>query len=348
MKKKTFHKLSVKIVLINFIIIFGVIIIINIFFSAFGVFEWLAQEDNNVHVAFLFVGIIMATLLVIVTSLFLSRFVVSRLYDIMYATTEVKTGNFDILLNTDKDDEISELAANFNAMTLELKANEYLSRNFIRDVSHEFKTPLAAIRAYTELIQSEEPNKEILEYSEIVIKEVDKLVGLTKSILQLSSIDASSIVIKDDEIDPDIMLNEILVVAHPEILKKNLLVVTQNFYGTFKSNYTFLYQAMQNLVSNAIKFSHQDSKIDISLSKDANHSFIFSITNYGEVIDEASAQNIFTHFYVRDPSRNKAGSGLGLTIAKRVAHKLGGDITFVSTKEDGTTFTLAINGEKNA
>jgi len=342
-KPKFIQRISVKTVIFNIIISFGLIALISLSFAglrALGV--RIVTHDTDFELFMILFGLVFAALFLIVTATVLDLTLTKRIYLLHGATAKILNGDYDITLIERGHDEITILSRSFNLMSQELKRNQYLAQNFIRDVSHEFKTPLSAIRAYAELIKGENISSQAQNFADILIQETDKLVALTKSILEISAIDSAMTIEKSDKIIVSDLVNEIIEVLAIEINKKNLKIKINKNSINILSNSTFLYQAIMNLVTNAIKFADVGSVVDINIVKNSQYSLVFHITNQGEIITPEQAERIFTLFYVSDSSRNKEGSGLGLAIAKRIANRLDGDISFTSEPTQGTKFTLRL------
>ncbi|MFA7673743.1 MAG: HAMP domain-containing sensor histidine kinase, partial [Clostridia bacterium] len=116
------------------------------------------------------------------------------------ATQEVAKGNFDVTVKNDSQDEIGQLTENFNKMTKELKSIEYLRKDFVSSVSHEFKTPLASIQGFAKLLENNDlTEEERKEYLGIIYEETERLSNLSTNILKLSKLESQEIVFNKKE-----------------------------------------------------------------------------------------------------------------------------------------------------
>ena len=276
----------------------------------------------------------------------LNKTIVARIRSLEKATTEVAAGNFDISINPKGKDELSDLTHSFNLMSAELKTNEYLGKEFTRNVSHEFKTPISIIRAYGELMQQETERDTLdkatlSEYADVIIKQSDRLALLSKSILQLSLLDSTTIIRKDDTFNIAEQIRDILRLLQIKWQEKGITLDLHLKEITIKNNEQLVYQIWQNLISNAIKFSRQNGTIKISLTENEK-GILFEITDNGIGISEENKEKIFELFFIEDSSRNTQGSGLGLVVIQKILSKIGGDIKFESTKDKGSTFSVQI------
>ena len=346
-KKGLRIRLPLKIILLLFAVLAVVAIILQIILAIIRANiegPIIAPEDSDRWLFFfpIVIGIIILTLF----ALSVHYLVVTRIRKLNNATKEVAKGNFDIKLNPKGRDELSELAESFNKMSAELKANEYLSKDFIRNVSHEFKTPISVIRAYGELLDAEADagkiDKAVIkEYADIIVKESDRLTSMSKSIIQLSLLDSTTIIKKDDNFNPAEQIRDILRLMQVKWSDKNIILDLQLEEITITNNEQLLYQVCQNLISNAIKFSNEGGTLKISLAAH-EQGFRFEIQDNGVGIKKEDKEQIFTHFFVADKSRNTEGSGLGLSIVKKIIDKLDGQITFESEEGKGAKFTVIL------
>ncbi|MCL2796661.1 MAG: HAMP domain-containing histidine kinase [Firmicutes bacterium] len=356
LKKKTrekarFPRLSLKILLTLFVVAMALYAVLSIVFSIARATGFRLPEDRESLdlwmrlMIFVFPPAFGAGIIALFI-LALNKTVVARICRLEAATDEVSKGNFDIQIEVRGRDEISDLTHSFNRMSAELKHNEYLSKEFIRNVSHEFKTPLSAIRAYGELIDAAADEGTIdkaalKEYADVIVKESDRLAQLSKSILELSLLDGTTLVKRDDTFCVAEQIREILRLLHQKWAEKNLTLDLALEEITVTNNERLLYQVWQNLIGNAIKFSNPGGKISVGLKRDGDAAE-FSVSDTGIGIKDEDKPKIFDHFYMADASRNTGGSGLGLAITKKILAKLGGEISFDSAEGNGSTFRVRI------
>lgn len=345
-KKKQFKsRLSIKIVLIHFAVVFLFSSITFAIVRGFNMLENMNPRDNNtILILILVFPIIYGALITLIVSYILNITIVSRIRKLKDATAKVAKGEFDDPITVSGTDELSQLTESFNKMTLELKANEYLSKDFIRNISHEYKTPLSIVKAYGELI-SDEVKKEALDkqlieqYVQIVIDEADRMSTLSKNILQLSLLDSTTIIKKEETFSPAEQIRTILRASHVAWAQKNIEFKLQLDETTITNNEQLLYQTWQNLIQNAIKFSNENGEIHLTLTI-KNNELEFIITDFGLGIAKDAETDIFKHFYIEDKTRNSEGSGLGLAIVKSIIDKLEGTIIYLNNENSGTTFKV--------
>ncbi len=273
-------------------------------------------------------------------SFFMNRVILKRIIELSNATSKVIDGNYDFTLEMKQNDEISDLTNNFNKMVKELQSNEYLNKEFIRNISHELKTPLSAIHGYAELINTSTLTpEEVKEYSYIIASESKRLSLLAKAILQISLIESQSIINYGDEFKISDQIRNVIQLMQLDWEGKNIEFDLELNESKVNSNKEITYQMWTNLISNAIKFSPNGSKIRISLENTENH-ISFKISNPGSISSE-NQMKIFNLFYMTEKSENRDSNGVGLTLVSKIINKLDGTIS-VSSQDGYVTFIATI------
>lgn len=285
---------------------------------------------------------------ILLSFLFLSVFtfyaggrIVRPLTGLSQAMQRVSKGDFSVRMAVKKDDELGLLASNFNRMVKELGSIEYLQKDFISNVSHEFKTPIAAISGYAKLLQSPELDEtEKKEYTDIIISESQRLSHLSQNLLRLSKIENQSFLKNIAAFSLDEQLRMAVVVLEPEWAKKNIEWDLELDEMDYEGEAELLNQVWLNLLSNAIKFSSPGGRIWVKLYQT---DFVkVKIRDEGIGMDAKVQERIFEKFYQGDASRAEEGNGLGLPLVKRIVELSGGSIHVKSAPGEGATFTVAL------
>jgi len=253
------------------------------------------------------------------------------------ATREVAQGNFNVELFTRATDEVGELMHNFNIMTGELRKSEYLKKDFVSSISHEFKTPITAIEGFAKLLRSESLTKEQLnEYTDIIIKETARLSNLSTNLLRLSFLDYGEIKLESAPFYIDEQIRSNILLLERGWLEKGISFEIDMDEMLYNGNEEMLSQVWINILQNAIKFSPQGGTIYVYLREHSDHVLI-EITDEGPGISSQNKDKIFTRFF-KDSKHNYDGVGLGLPIAKRIVEMFKGEIGFESQKGKTTFF----------
>ena len=139
------------------------------------------------------------------------------------ATKKVASGDFNVKLETQREDEIGELTQNFNQMVKELGKVEVIQKDFINNVSHEIKTPISSIQGFAKLLEDENlPEAERKEYAEIIIEESNRLLNLSTNILRLSKIQNQGKIVRKDHINITEQLRKAIAVLENKWNEKSL------------------------------------------------------------------------------------------------------------------------------
>ncbi|WP_235728238.1 sensor histidine kinase [Metabacillus indicus] len=306
--------------------------------------------DNNQIVRFqrtaqtvLLTAILLGSLLI----LFAVSMVVKPIKALSKASVEVAKGNFEINIPVKGKDEISDLVKNFNVMVKELKANEYLHKEFVSSVSHEFKTPLSSIHGFGKLLKKKDLSlKEREEYTDIVIEESERLSNLSANLLRLSKLEHQAIQYKQNTFDLDEQIRRVILLLQNQWEKKDLHLTINLDKAVFTGDEELLQQVWLNLLINAIKFTPDQGTIEIELHSNADH-ISFSIADTGIGISESDQKRIFERFYKADKSRTKTGTGLGLSIVKKIVDIHGGKITVESELGRGSVFYVELPSQNH-
>lgn len=278
-----------------------------------------------------------------IVALFVTKTIMRPMEHLSNALSEVAKGNFSVQLD-DKSHfkEINETCKNFNIMTKELAGIETLRTDFVVSVSHEFKTPIAAIEGYATLLQNPKLDKKTHDdYVEKVINNARNLSSLTGNILQLSKLENQEVITVKKNFSLDEQIRKTVLYLEQEWTEKNIDfdfdLPEINFFG----NESLLYQVWYNIISNAIKFSHKDSIIKIILDSQVD-SVTVKVTDYGCGIGQEALPHIFDKFYQEDRARSSSGNGLGLSLVKRIVTLCEGSVKAESSTDSGTTFTVIL------
>lgn len=333
-QKNKYKKLSIRLLMIFLGITVG---IAAVFTAVSGIVRYLDEEiwANTVY----FAGLILVVLIFAAFVVTTDRLVVRRIENLNKAVSEIAEGNFDLTVPVKGNDELTELSENFNKMEAELQANAFFSKDFARYVSHEFKTPLSVIRSYAESVQINSADNETNDYMDIIISETDRLTEMTKSIMELCRLDSTTMIDKKDRFSPAAQIRSILLSTQIKWSEKKIEIELHLDEFEIKSNEGLTFRIWQNLISNAVKFTNENGNISIKLNKQTD-TFLFSIADDGIGIPDEDKDKIFQMFFTGDKSHNKEGNGLGLPLTKNIVEKLGGEISFISERGKGTTFTV--------
>jgi len=295
-------------------------------------------------------SVILKTLFVIPITLFIAGLfivlITKPLKKLKRKIQRLEQGDFEEKIQVRGSTEITEIATALEVMRTRLHALELQKSSFIRHISHELKTPLAAIREGTELLYDNsvgQLNEEQQEISHIIRSSVNRLQRLIEDLLDFNIVLDSTSLQDSEELD----LNEIIDNAINErlldIKRKNIVIEKSLASLSIYSNKKQLSVILDNLLSNAVKYSPDNEVIQIS-STLKNNLVVLSVSDKGPGIESAQKVQIFDAFYQGNPPKDShiKGSGLGLTIVKELVMRLNGVITLQNTNEDAATYSNEI------
>ena len=264
---------------------------------------------------------------------------------ILEATEKIMQGDFTIRIEPVKEfageTGFNEIITAINKMTAELAGTETLRTDFIANVSHELKTPLAVMGNYATMLQKPGICEEDrIEYAKAISHSSRRLAALITNILKLNKLENQQIFPQMDEYDLGEQLCESLLQFEDAWEQKQLNIETDMQEAVrIRSDPELLSLVWNNLISNAVKFTPQGGTIGISLKAEGNLVTV-SVRDTGCGIRPEVGQHIFEKFYQGDPSHATQGNGLGLALVKRVVDILNGEIGVQSIYGQGSTFTV--------
>lgn len=263
------------------------------------------------------------------------------------AAKQVADGDFSVHVPNSKSlQAICELTDNFNRMVQELNSIESLRNDFVTTVSHEFKTPLAAIEGYATLLQDPSLSEaDRNEYTRIIIDSTRQLTTMTGNILLLSRLEKQEIVTGRTMFSLDEQIRQAILLLEPLWEKKHLNLDIDLTACKFYGNCEMLQQVWINLLQNAIKFTPAGGMLSAKLVITGDKVRV-SIRDTGVGMDDATMKRIFEKFYSRSSDPNEKGNGLGLSITKRIIDLMHGTIEVSSQVDEGSCFTVILPLEK--
>lgn len=265
----------------------------------------------------------------------------------------LQQGNFEQDTNLPADYvagflEIKEINDALNRMRSRLHALELQKSSFIRHISHELKTPLAAIREGTELIYDNSVgplNTDQQEITKIIRNSTTRLQRLIEELLDFNIVLDSTSLQDKETINLSELIEQVLNDRRLDIKRKNIRIEKDYINITIESNVKQLNVIIDNLLSNAIKYSPENGVVKIAAIM-SDYQLVFSVSDQGDGIEDYQQAKVFDAFYQGTPAKdyNIKSSGLGLTIVKELLMRLNGDITLISQTEppSGTTMKIIL------
>ena len=274
-----------------------------------------------------------------------TRRLTTRITRLSQAVRTVREGDYAHRVAVEGTDELSELYADFNSMTETLEKTEQQRRRFVSDASHELKTPLASIRLLADSITGSEgmDAATVREFVQDISDEAERLQRTTEKLLNLSR--------RDDGASSERVLVDVAAAAEETLRRLEVLAAkTSVTLGceteadcTVLAPEEDVYQIIFNLAENAVKYNVPGGAVDVGVRREGGK-VVLTVADTGIGIPAADLPNIFSRFYRVDKarSRERGGSGLGLSIVHDAVAALGGSISVAGREGGGTLFTVTL------
>jgi signal transduction histidine kinase len=289
-------------------------------------------------------GAVSATfLLCTLASLMLARQLAVPIRQMRDFAVRVGSGRFDTPLEVRRRDELGELSDELRRMGQRLGSLDAERRAFLASVSHELRTPITNVLATLEALQDgagEEP--ELRErFTQSALDEADRLRKLIQDLLELGRWEAGTVRLEPREMPLQWLVKRTLDALDCRFQAEGVHVVSTVTDVKVDGDPERLTQVLLNILDNAIRHAPRGSTIHVT-AEARRDSAVISVRDEGSGIEPAHLPHIFEPFFIGDPSRKGSGTGLGLTIARRIAEAHGGTLTAESLPGKGATFLLCL------
>jgi signal transduction histidine kinase len=295
-------------------------------------------------------GQFLRTVLVIVLvigSLFIAiaaRYLVKPLHQLTEATRRLAKGDFSVHVQSKRKDEVGMLTESINDMAQELGMLDQMRQDFVANVSHEIQSPLTSIKGFSKALKNKTLDEtRRIRYLTIIEEESERLSRLSENLLKLSSLQYEHHPFHPQNYRLDEQLRSIVIACEPLWAPKQLHMEMELGEVPIQADEDQLNQVWLNLIHNSIKFTPDHGVINIKL-REKSGSAVVTITDSGLGIPAEELDYIFKPFYKVDQARSDSGggSGLGLSIVKRIVDIHLGDIEVISPPTGGTAITLKL------
>ncbi|WP_294499418.1 HAMP domain-containing sensor histidine kinase [uncultured Gemmiger sp.] len=308
----------------------------------------LARPDVEAAAKITFLNVVLLSLACTLIDWLRRRWMVDRpVKIILNAAQQIMAGDFSVRVPPfgamEAGDGFGEIAACMNRMAQELSGTETLRNDFIANVSHELKTPLAVMQNYGTLLQQPAlPEQTRVEYARAVTDAARRLADMVSNILKLNKLENQTVYPDTQTYDLGEQLCECLLTFEDAWEKKNLDIRTDLAEEVkVTADPELLRLVWNNLFSNAVKFTEPGGSVSLSLQTEGEWAVV-QVTDTGCGIPKEVGAHIFEKFYQGDTSHAAQGNGLGLALVRRVIDIVGGEISVTSQVGRGSTFTVKI------
>ncbi len=302
--------------------------------------QFSSQNENLINrmmMIVLLLGLLIGSLCIFIAA----RYLVKPIQALTQATRRLAKGDFDVVIQTKRADEMGALTQSFNEMASELKQLEQMRQDFVSNVSHEIQTPLTSISGFAMAMKHSHlvAEGDRSYYLDIIIAESGRLSRLSDNLLKLASLDSEHHPFEATTYYIDEQIRQIVVTCEPQWSAKGIRIELELADAVnITADRDQLNQVWMNLLGNSIKFTPEGGHIEIRMTR-AEKEVFFSITDTGVGIAPEQLDYVFERFYKTDRSRNRSigGNGLGLAIAKKIVTLHQGNIEMKSQVGQGTT-----------
>lgn len=332
-----------------FFVVTGFIVTCN--FLLFLQFLDLSEEAVRSAAPITFGNVLVLTLLFWIIDTLRRKYMIMRpVKQIQEGIDQVVKGDFSTriqyLYGEDSDNEFDTIIRGLNQMIEELSGVETLRTDFIANVSHELKTPLAVLQNYGTLLQNPDLSEEQrIRYGKAIQEQTKRLSHLVMNILKLNKLENQQIYPNIETFDLGEQLCESMLEFESVWEEKEInLEVDLEEDVLLEGDKELLNLVWHNLLSNALKFTEPGGTVSLSLFSDESYAYV-KVQDTGCGMSQKTGQNIFNKFYQGDTSHASQGNGLGLALVKRVIDICSGEISVSSKLGEGSTFTVKLRRE---
>jgi two-component system phosphate regulon sensor histidine kinase PhoR len=265
---------------------------------------------------------------------------------IIDALERIAAGDFSVRLGNDFEENqiVSKLANSVNKMALELDQLENMRQEFISNVSHEIQSPLTSIRGFAQALENDHlSSEERHRYLSIIQAESTRLSRITEDLLKLATLESEHVKFEPKPYRLDKQIRDLILACEPQWAGKRIDMDASLEEVSITADEDLLSQVWTNLIQNSIKFTSQGGKVCVELRR-RGAKIEFRINDTGLGISAEDQARVFERFFKADKSRTRVngGSGLGLSIAKKIVEMHEGTIDLESKPGGGTTFTISL------
>ncbi|MCR6108480.1 HAMP domain-containing protein [Salipaludibacillus agaradhaerens] len=301
-----------------------------------------AYPEGNLLELMTLLSLIVLTSIVLV--LIATRYLVRPVNAVTSVAKEISMGNFNVRLPTTRGDELGSLAVNINHMATELGQLEREREAFVANVSHEFQSPLTSIRGFSSMLLNDDmPPKDQQRALTIIQQESDRLSRLSDNLLKLTMLDSNKHISQPIQYNVAEQIRRMVFTLEPQWTQKKLQVEMNAEKTLLVAEKDLMNQVWINLMSNAIKFTPPGGKISIHIST-SQHYIEVRFKDNGIPIPSEEFGRIFSRFHKVDRmrDRNINGSGLGLSIVKKIIERHRGKVYVYQESETEKSFVVLI------
>lgn len=307
-----------------------------------GTFYWNVTPKSSTLV---FWSLVIMGAIVGITSTLFSRHFNHLVSGLTGGLKSVAEGDFSRRLDPKKGGPLEAAYEDFNKMSQELQSIQTLRDDFINHFSHEFKTPITAVKGFAELLREPETTPEEREqYLQIIIDESSRLADLANNTLLLTKLESQQFIAEKRRYSLDEQIKRCAILLSPAWEKKEISFTANLEPAEYDGNEELMRHVWLNLLSNAVKYTPEGGEIAVTLQP-SREELTVTVADTGIGMPPEVRAHIFDKYYQGSPNSGGRGLGLGLSIALRIVELCGGNIQVDSVENQGSTFTVRLPRE---
>ena len=293
-----------------------------------------------------YIILLILTILVLLGALLYSTLLARPLKQITSSINEISQGDMSVKLNMHGFSEISSISDSFNQMIDVIRNQDTARQEFVSNVSHELKTPIASMKVLADSLLSQEgmPEEIYREFLGDITNEIERMTKIINDLLSMVKMDKNTSQVEVVNTSINDLLEQLLKRLRPIAAERNIELIYESYRPVMADiDETKMSIALNNLIENAIKYNYDDGWVRVTLN--ADHKFFYvTVQDSGVGIPEDVQDNVFERFYRVDKARSRdtGGTGLGLSLTRSAVLLHRGSIKLYSKEKEGTTFTVRI------
>jgi len=288
----------------------------------------------------IWIAVVLSFVISLVFALIFSKSLSASALRVASGLDQIAHGNLQVHIPEKGAAEIVQIAHSANRLSTQLKKEQELRKQWAQDIAHDLRTPVSVLKAQFEGIRDG-----VLDLTpsriEKNMKEIGRVERLISDLEELMSLESPEKKLSRKEIKAQAVVDLLRDRFSFETSKKNIRFVGKTMIDTFAADQILIQRALTNFMSNAVRHAERDGTISVLIAK-RDGSVTLTVSNTGELIPANEIDRVFDRLFRGEYARNTPGSGLGLTIAKKIAELHGGSISIRSQKNTGTEVKMTI------
>lgn len=303
----------------------------------------LVEESVNYRAILLYIAF---AICILIFALLYSSLLSKPLLKVTESIDEITRGDMDVSLELSTYSELVSVSDSFNKMIGYIQEQDTARQEFVSNVSHELKTPLASMKVLSDSLLSQEgmPEELYREFLVDITNEIERMTQIINDLLSMVKMDKNNAKMLITNININELLEQLLKRLRPIAAKRNIELIYESYRPVAADvDEVKISIALNNLIENAIKYNYDDGWVRVTLN--ADHKFFYvKIEDSGVGIPEELQDKVFERFYRVDKARSRetGGTGLGLALTRNAVLLHRGSIKLYSKEKEGTTFTVRI------